>query len=165
MNLVIILILDYFQLDIRVFVFSVLSIVVISLTFETCSVAFLGGCDHKKMVPKLYQSPPLVYQRNWMMIKRSACCHHWLQCLRWLEVEMWLLLKRLTSETNPNFLKRVEGFSLFEKGLLGPLLLWMVYLVGKYLLLFSETELPELYSLLVCKVLQAMRFKFWIISF
>lgn len=47
-----------------------------------------------------------------------------------------------------------------EKGVLGPLLLWMVYLVGKYLLLFSETELPELYSLLVCKVLQAMRFKF-----
>lgn len=117
------------------------------------------------MIPKLYQSPPLVYQRNWMMIKRSACCHHWLQCLRWLEVEMWLLLKRLTSETNPKFLERVEGFSLFEKGLLGPPLLWMVYLVGKYLLLFSETELPELYSLLVCEVLQAMRFKFWIISF
>lgn len=88
MSLVIILILDYFQLDIRVFVFSVLSIVVISLTFETCSVVFLGGCDQKKMVPKLHQSPPLVYQRNWMMIKRSACCHHWLQCLRLLEVEM-----------------------------------------------------------------------------
>lgn len=108
---------EYFQLDIRV---CTVSLIVIPLTFGTYCTNFLVDCVQKKMVLKLYQSQRLVIRQKLMMIKKSVCCHHWLQCHRCQEVEMWPLLKRLTSKIRIPFFLEKRKESLSWRGLLGP---------------------------------------------